>query len=304
MGARLRCGPELELCSYSCADHFLETDLLYHCWQSLIEILTSEHTSGILLDIGSPVLHRGVLYNCRMICLNGKLILIRPKLFLANDGNFREERWFKGWKGTNHVEDHYLPRIMQKIQGAIKVPIGIALISTPDTCFAAETCEELFVPDSPHVGMGLAGVEIFTNSSASHHQLRKLDQRLSLIIDATQKNGGVYMYANQQGHDGDRLYYDGGALIAVNGKVVAQGSQFGLKDVEVITATVDLEAIRAKRLSSSRAAQAVKAPEYMRIEVDFPLSAPTEDLSISPTPTREVFYHKVISFDRFSCLIY
>lgn len=45
--------------------------------------------------------------------------------------------------------------------------------------------------------------------------------------------GGVYLYANQQGCDGGRLYFDGCACVAVNGQLVAQGSQFSLKDVEV-----------------------------------------------------------------------
>lgn len=83
---------------------------------------------------------------------------------------------------------------------------------------------------------GLDGVEIFLNSSGSHHQLRKLDERINLIKDATNKCGGIYLYSNQQGCDGDRLYYDGSALIIVNGEIVAQGSQFSLNEVEVITA--------------------------------------------------------------------
>jgi NAD+ synthase (glutamine-hydrolysing) len=45
--------------------------------------------------------------------------------------------------------------------------------------------------------------------------------------------GGIYLYANQQGCDGGRLYYDGCACVAVNGKLVAQGSQFSVTDVEV-----------------------------------------------------------------------
>ena len=89
--------------------------------------------------------------------------------------------------------------------------------------------------------MGLNGVEIFTNSSGSHHELRKLQTRTSLIIEATRQAGGIYLYANQQGCDGDRLYYDGCAMCIVNGRVVAQGSQFSLNDVEVVTATIDLE---------------------------------------------------------------
>ncbi len=53
-------------------------------------------------------------------------------------------------------------------------------------------------------------------------QLRKLDQRLDLMRGATRKCGGVYMYANQQGCDGNRLYYDGCACIASNGDFIAQ----------------------------------------------------------------------------------
>ncbi len=45
--------------------------------------------------------------------------------------------------------------------------------------------------------------------------------------------GGIYLYANQQGCDGGRLYFDGCACVAVNGSLVAQGAQFSLSDVEV-----------------------------------------------------------------------
>jgi NAD+ synthase (glutamine-hydrolysing) len=82
--------------------------------------------------------------------------------------------------------------------------------------------------------MGLAGCEIFTNSSGSHHELRKLHNRIDLIQRSTHTGGGVYLYANQQGCDGDRLYYDGSALIATNGVLLAQGSQFALSDVVCI----------------------------------------------------------------------
>lgn len=38
-------------------------------------------------------------------------------------------------------------------------------------------------------------------------------------------------------------WIDGCCCIAVNGDMVAQGSQFSLKDVEVLTAQVDLDAV-------------------------------------------------------------
>ena len=40
---------------------------------------------------------------------------------------------------------------------------------------------------SPHIAMGLDGVEIFTNSSGSHHELRKLYRRIELMKEATEK---------------------------------------------------------------------------------------------------------------------
>ncbi|KAH8598443.1 hypothetical protein B0O99DRAFT_650308 [Bisporella sp. PMI_857] len=155
--------------------------------------------------------------------------------------------------------------------GEDTVPFGDAVISLKDTCLGAETCEELFTPDSPHIGMGLDG----------------LNQRISLILEATQKSGGVYLYANQQGCDGERLYYDGSAMIITNGEIVAQASQFSLNDVEVITAVVDLEEVRSHRFAPARGMQSIQAPKYQRVKTNFSLSA-WEDFDPEIKPSRKV----------------
>ena len=62
-------------------------------------------------------------------------------------------------------------------------------------------------------------------------------------------------------------------MIAVNGQLVAQGTQFSLRDVEVVTATIDLEDVRAQRAKSSRSMQAAEAERYHRVEVPFALSS-------------------------------
>jgi NAD+ synthase (glutamine-hydrolysing) len=61
-------------------------------------------------------------------------------------------------------------------------------------------------------------------------------------------------------------------MIALNGRIIAQGSQFSLNDVEVISATIDIEDVRAHRASSSRSMQAAQAERYHRIEVPVSLS--------------------------------
>ncbi|CAM1508881.1 Fc.00g026200.m01.CDS01 [Cosmosporella sp. VM-42] len=288
-GARLRVGPELEITGYGCLDHFIEQDLYLHTFEMIRRILLDESCHGILLDIGAPIQHRNQRFNCRVICLDGKILMIRPKMFLANDGNYREHRHFTPWLHRAKTEMYHLPRIIQEVMGETHVIFGDAVISTPDTCFGAETCEELFTVRAPHIDMSLDGVEIFTNSSGSHFTLQKLDTRLRLITEATRKCGGIYLYSNQKGCDGDRLYYDGCAMIIVNGDVVAQGSQFSLNDVEVVTATVDLEEVRAHRSSISRGLQAaLSETKYERIQTPFELSTEENDMDVAKAPTRPI----------------
>ena len=291
-GATLRVGPELEITGYGCLDHFLEGDTFLHSWEMLARIITSEDCKDILLDIGMPVAHKNVRLNCRVICYNTKILLIRPKLWLANEGNYREMRYFTCWPEQT-VDDIYLPEIISSLKGQFTTRIGDAVISTLDTVVAPETCEEMFTTNGPHIRQALDGVEIFTNSSGSHHNLRKLELRLDLILEATKKCGGIYMYSNQRGCDGDRLYYDGCALIVINGKVKAQGKQFSLDDVEVCTATVDLEEVRSFRSSPSRGLQSVRSPAYERVRVPIRLSKRTNviDPTVSPSPTLELSYH-------------
>lgn len=234
-----------------------------------------------------PVQHLGVRYNCRVFCLDRKILAIRPKLHLADHGNHRETRWFTTWKRKNQTEDHALCRGLAEVTGQDKVPFGQTAVSARDALVAAETCEELWTPDSPHIGQALAGVEIIGNGSGSHHQLRKLNDRLSHIVSATAKCGGVYVYSNQRGCDGGRLYYDGCALIVVNGEVVAQAAQFSLADVEVITATINLEDVQSYRASvSSRMEQASGAQRLPTVAApSFYLATPGANYVTHP-PTR------------------
>ncbi|XP_066893913.1 glutamine-dependent NAD(+) synthetase isoform X2 [Kogia breviceps] len=290
-GARYRLGPELEICGYGCWDHYYESDTLLHSLQVLAALLESPVTQDIICDVGMPIMHRNVRYNCRVIFLNRKILLIRPKMALANEGNYRELRWFTPWSRSRQTEEYFLPRMIQDLTKQESVPFGDAVLSTRDTCIGSEVCEELWTPHSPHVDMGLDGVEIFTNASGSHHVLRKAHARVDLVTTATTKNGGIYLLANQKGCDGDRLYYDGCALIAMNGSIFAQGSQFSLDDVEVLTATLDLEDIRSYRAEiSSRNLAASSVSPYPRVKVDFALSC-DEDLLEPLSEPVEWKYH-------------
>lgn len=146
----------------------------------------------MLVDLGMGVRHRNVSYNCRVLCTYKKIFLIRPKQSMANDGLYREMRHFTAWVKPRTIEDHYLEQIIVDVTGQRKVPLGDVVLSTLDADVGCETCEELFVPLNPSTYMGLNGVPIILNSSASHAELRKLHTRLSLIANSTRKLGGKH----------------------------------------------------------------------------------------------------------------
>lgn len=95
---------------------------------------------------------------------------------------------------------------------AAPIPFRDCVISTANTCIGVELCEELFYASKVfvfiflehvhsyshsrrlHILIGLDAVEIFTNSSGSHHELRKLYTCAELIKEATLKVTGVPQY--------------------------------------------------------------------------------------------------------------
>lgn len=92
-----------------------------------------------------------------------------------------------------------------------------------------------------------------------------------------------------------RLILEAGcAMIIINGSIVAQGSQFSLADVEVVTATVDIEDVGSFRSATSRGLQATHAPAYRRIEVNMSLSREDHaiDPRVRPSYPRNPRYHR------------
>jgi predicted amidohydrolase len=80
-------------------------DTILHSWEVLAKILQSEEAKGIVCDVGMsviliqsgvgplrshnrPVIHKNTSYNCRVVIHDGKIVLIRPKMWMANDGNY------------------------------------------------------------------------------------------------------------------------------------------------------------------------------------------------------------------------
>ncbi|XP_015781789.1 probable glutamine-dependent NAD(+) synthetase [Tetranychus urticae] len=236
-GASLRVGPELEISGYSCEDAFFESDTVFHSWEIVAEIIQNDFRD-IIIDLGMPVYKDGSLYNCRIILLNNKILMIRPKTKLADGGNYRESRWFTAWGDPtgSSIQWFPLPSFISVLTHQKYVPFGsdiILEIIQPDINYSVsesfavkigfEMCEEMWVADASNVSLfGEKGVHIIANGSGSYWEIRKLDRALDLMKTATSKSGGLYAFSNLIGCDGARICFYGRSLQVLNGKVVSK----------------------------------------------------------------------------------
>ena len=108
------CLPELCLTGYGCEDAFHATNTHQRAWQALQELLPE--TRGMVSLFGLPVFHQNGLFNCAALAVDGKLIGLAAKRFLAGDGIHYEPRWFKAW--PSGVRDEFVA------SNGATIPIG------------------------------------------------------------------------------------------------------------------------------------------------------------------------------------
>ncbi|KAK5970326.1 Glutamine-dependent NAD(+) synthetase, partial [Trichostrongylus colubriformis] len=299
-GSRLRLGPELEISGYGCADHHFEIDTEIHSWEILKRIVDkSKDWPNLMIVTGMPVRHKMLLYNCLVTVLNGKILLIRPKMALCDCDVYRESRWFVRWTKPFTTVPFQLDESIGFEQETVPFGDGV-LYSTDNVSIGFEICEELWMARSRHLELSLRGVDIICNGSASMHILGRSNYRINqLILGGSQKTGGIYMFSNHRGCDGDRVYYDGSSSIAQNGKLYAQIRQFDIEDTCVATAVLDLnETILFRNKRSSNSYESSLLPEYNaipfdgRLVLDHPVLSFTEEITnveqLQLSPTEEL----------------
>ncbi|KAI6227386.1 Glutamine-dependent NAD(+) synthetase [Aphelenchoides fujianensis] len=270
-------GPELEICGYGCADHFFELDTERHSWEVLRAIL-----KDLLIITGMPIRYNLALYNCLVAVSNGRIVTVYPKSALCDDDIYRESRHFVSWKHSRTMIEYMLEEEYGFEQKS--VPFGDGFVESADGVRVGfELCEELWTAKTKAVDLSLRAVDIICNASGSHHVLGKSHQRINqLVLGQTQKLGGIYLYANHRGCDGDRVYYDGMSTVAMNGQLYAQIRQFDIEDTCVANAVLDLDEILAFRSKMSsvceQASQQAPMPISRLLEspqrVGQPLSEP------------------------------
>nr|PNR59615.1 hypothetical protein PHYPA_002407 [Physcomitrium patens] len=64
------------------------------------------------------------------LCLDSKILLMRPKLYSANDRSFRDLRWFSFFKHLRQFETY---QILRGVSGQVGVPFRDEYVFFEDT---------------------------------------------------------------------------------------------------------------------------------------------------------------------------
>lgn len=237
-GVSLLCLPELALTGYGCEDQFLAASTCERAIAGLEALLPE--TRGLALAIGLPLRHHNAIYNTVALLADGRLHGFYAKQNLAGDGLHYEPRWFRPWpaKVIAHVE----------VLGN-RVPLGDVMFDVGGVLLGFEVCEDAWVADRPGRQHATLGVDVILNPSASHFAFGKQQIREQFVCEGSRAFGAAYVYANLVGNEAGRTIYDGGAMIASGGRILAHGPRFTFAESTLTTAAIDLD---LNRLAQAR----------------------------------------------------
>ncbi|HEX3600454.1 MAG TPA: NAD+ synthetase, partial [Lacipirellulaceae bacterium] len=105
-------------------------------------------------------------------------------------------------------------------------------------------CRDAWVADRTGARLAQRGADVLINPSASHFAFAKQQIRERFVLEGSRAFCVSYAYANLLGNESGRAIYDGGTLIASNGKMLARGPRFSFADWLLTTTVIDVNATR------------------------------------------------------------
>jgi len=232
-GVTVLCLPELCISGYNCEDSFLSAHVARTALSMLCELAPA--TRGLVVSFGLPVLYRNAVFNAACLVADGRVLGFVAKQHLAGDGIHYEPRWFKPWPAGE---------IGRLEVGGASLPVGDLYFDCGGVTIGFEICEDAWVATRPGANLALRGVDVLLNPSASHFAFGKVEVRRRFVLEGSRAFSVSYVYANLVGNEAGRAIYDGDAMIASAGKLLAVGPRFRFGEHAVTSAVVDVDATR------------------------------------------------------------
>lgn len=257
-GASVLCLPELCITGYGCEDAFHAPGTQRMALRVLLDCLP--FTRGLIVSFGLPILHQNGLFNTACLVVDGAIVGFVAKRFLAGDGIHYEPRWFKAWPAG--------VQSTTSING-VDYPLGDLLFDVGGVKYGFEICEDAWVANRPGTQLALKGVDVVLNPSASHFAFGKIEVRKRFVLEGSRAFNASYVYANLLGNEAGRAIYDGEAMIASKGELVAAGPRFSYANVQVTSAVVDIDATRMNQSRTASYEPLLGSSAVDRVSVPF-----------------------------------
>lgn len=231
----LVCFPELTITGYGCDDMFLHPDVAKRAASELLALLPD--TKDLIALMGLPILYEGNVYNAMAIIQNGRILGLHPKKILPREGVHYENRWFTAASRG----------LAEKVRlGHQDVPFGDFHYEFGSFSFGLDLCEEAWQRDFRNAAAVAAGAELILNPSVSHFALGKYHVRETLMAENSRDLGVAYFHVNTLGNESGRTIYDGGAILAMSGAVVARSRRFSFAETRLVPFDTDLLSVSRK----------------------------------------------------------
>ncbi|MFK7768512.1 MAG: NAD(+) synthase [Mariniblastus sp.] len=252
------CLPELCITGYGCEDAFHSAGVHQTAMAMLGQIIPE--TKGIIVSVGIPVTYAGGLFNTAALLVDGQLVGFVAKQHLAGDGIHYEPRWFKPWPAGIKGEVNF--------QGK-EYPIGDILFDVGGIRIGFEICEDAWVGTRPGGNLANKGTDIILNPSASHFAFEKHSVRQRFVLEGSRAFNVTYVYANLVGNESGRAIFDGDAMIASGGRMLAIGKRLSYEPVTLTSAVVNVDTTRMARARTGSFEPEVDGDETDVIDVNF-----------------------------------
>jgi len=254
------CFPELSITSYTCADLFLQQQLLVDAEKAITELKMLTFSTSSLLVVGMPIRFQNQLFNVAVAIQGGHILGAVPKINLPNHNEFYEKRWFTSGATISN---------QSIVLSGEPVPFGTDLVFTDGKfTFGIELCEDLWVPIPPSTQLALHGADIILNLSASNELIGKHQYLRQLIEQQSARCLSGYVYASAgHGESTTDVVFAGNGIIAENGKILANAERFSFNP-QLIISDIDIERLQADRLRNKNFANDKSAQNYRTIKIE------------------------------------
>jgi NAD+ synthase (glutamine-hydrolysing) len=288
-GVSLLCLPELSICGYGCEDTFFSSSVLERSLHGLRRI--AAECEDIIVSVGLPMELENCLYNVSALIQDGQILGFAAKQELAGDGVHYEPRWFKRWPDN---------LVLEYPMDGEEYPFGDVIFEIDGIRIGFEICEDAWNGVRPAQDHYLHNVDIILNPSASHFAFGKSKVREKLVAETTRGFYCAYIYSNLLGNEAGRIIYDGEIMIAQGGQILAHNERFSFAQYQVVSAVLDVEAIRRQKKKSFNFEP--KFPENL-VYGDYEIAEVASGYAEAPAPivhlSKEAEFHKALALGLF-----